>query len=64
MDPLSLTRTQQTALILLRTLIGWHFPVRTGAPLACGPERAFASARACIAGFEAIEQKARIGIEA
>jgi len=25
MDPGSLTRTQQTALVLLRTLIGWHF---------------------------------------
>jgi thiosulfate dehydrogenase [quinone] large subunit len=25
MDNLSLTRTQQTALVLLRTLIGWHF---------------------------------------
>jgi len=25
MDPLTLTRTQQTALVLLRTLIGWHF---------------------------------------
>jgi thiosulfate dehydrogenase [quinone] large subunit len=25
MDSLSLTRTQQTALVLLRTLIGWHF---------------------------------------
>ena len=25
MDPLSLSRTQQTALVLLRTLIGWHF---------------------------------------
>jgi thiosulfate dehydrogenase [quinone] large subunit len=25
MDPLHLSRTQQTALVLLRTLIGWHF---------------------------------------
>jgi thiosulfate dehydrogenase [quinone] large subunit len=25
MDPLSRTRTQQTALVLLRTLVGWHF---------------------------------------
>ena len=25
MDPLALSRTQQTALVLLRTLIGWHF---------------------------------------
>jgi thiosulfate dehydrogenase (quinone) large subunit len=25
MDPQSLTRTQQTVLVLLRTLVGWHF---------------------------------------
>jgi thiosulfate dehydrogenase (quinone) large subunit len=25
MDPVALNRTQQTALVLLRTLIGWHF---------------------------------------
>ena len=25
MDSLALSRTQQTALVLLRTLIGWHF---------------------------------------
>jgi len=25
MDPLALNRTQQTALVVLRTLIGWHF---------------------------------------
>src|SRR5512137_424049 len=25
MDNLALTRTQQTALVVLRTLIGWHF---------------------------------------
>lgn len=25
MDPLALPRTQQTALVLLRTLVGWHF---------------------------------------
>ncbi|HSD66995.1 MAG TPA: Gfo/Idh/MocA family oxidoreductase [Vicinamibacteria bacterium] len=43
---------------------GFCGAVRTGAPLACGPERALASARACIAGFEAIERQARIGIEA
>ena len=43
---------------------GFCGAVRTGAPLKCGPERAAASARACIAGFEAIEKKARIAVEA
>ncbi len=43
---------------------GFCGAVRTGAPLKCGPERALASARACIAGFEAIESKARIEIQA
>jgi predicted dehydrogenase len=42
---------------------GFCGAVRTGAPLKCGPRRALESARACIAGFEAIESKARIGIE-
>jgi len=43
---------------------GFCGAIRTGAPLECGPERAEASARACIAGFEAIEKRSRIGIEA
>jgi predicted dehydrogenase len=43
---------------------GFCGAVRTGAPLACGPERALGSARACIAGFDAIEQKTRIEIKA
>jgi predicted dehydrogenase len=38
--------------------------VRTGAPLKCGPERALASARACLAGWDAIEKKTRVEIEA
>ncbi|HEX9186043.1 MAG TPA: Gfo/Idh/MocA family oxidoreductase [Vicinamibacteria bacterium] len=38
--------------------------VRTGAPLQCGPERGLGSALACIAGFEAIEKRARIEIRA
>jgi hypothetical protein len=38
--------------------------VRTGAELKCRPERALGSARACIAGFEAIEKKARVEIPA
>jgi predicted dehydrogenase len=43
---------------------GFCGAVRTGAALKCGPERAGASARACIAGFEAIEKKARVEVEA
>ena len=43
---------------------GFCAAVRTAAPLKCGPERALASARACIAGFEAVERKTRIGVEA
>jgi hypothetical protein len=43
---------------------GFCGAVRTGGKLACGPVRALASARACIAGFDAIETKARIEIKA
>jgi predicted dehydrogenase len=43
---------------------GFCGAVRTGSPLACGPERALASARACIAGFDAIETRTRIDIKA
>jgi len=43
---------------------GFCSAVRTGAPLLCGPERALGSARACIAGFDAIEKKARVEIKA
>ncbi len=43
---------------------GFCGAVRTGAALKCGPERAGASARACIAGFEAIDKKTRIDVEA
>jgi predicted dehydrogenase len=43
---------------------GFCGAVRTGAPLQCGPERGLGSALACIAGFEAIEKRARIEIEA
>ena len=59
MDISSLTRGQQTALVLLRTLIGWHF-LYEGVKLVW----AGASARACIAGFEAIDKKTRIDVEA
>jgi predicted dehydrogenase len=43
---------------------GFCSAVRTGASLKCGPERALGSARACIAGFEAIENKTRVEIKA
>jgi hypothetical protein len=36
--------------------------VRTGAPLACGAERASHSAIACIRAWEAVDKKARIEI--
>jgi hypothetical protein len=36
--------------------------IRAGAPLACGPEKALGSARACIAANEAIRTKARVKI--
>jgi len=38
---------------------GFCSAVRTGAPVKCGPKAAMASARACIAGFEAIDKKQR-----
>jgi hypothetical protein len=50
------TRPQETALVVLRTLIGWHF----GSSLECGPEAAVAAARACIAGAVAIETRQRV----
>jgi predicted dehydrogenase len=43
---------------------GFCSAVRTGAALKCGPERALGSAFACIAGFDAIEKKARVEIKA
>jgi predicted dehydrogenase len=43
---------------------GFCSAVRTGAELKCGPEHALASARACIAGYEAIEKKTRVEITA
>jgi predicted dehydrogenase len=43
---------------------GFCGAVRTGAPLRCGPQRALASARACLAGFEAIEKRTRVEIPA
>jgi predicted dehydrogenase len=36
--------------------------VRTGQPIACGPERAFESARSCIAAHEAIQVQAKVTI--
>jgi hypothetical protein len=34
--------------------------IRVGTPLACGPDKAFESARACITANEAIKQKTRL----
>lgn len=39
---------------------GFCASVRTGAPLACGPERASHSAKACIRAWEAVDKKTRI----
>src|SRR5687768_11106144 len=36
--------------------------IRVGTPLACGPEKAFDSARACIRANESLKQKARLTI--
>jgi len=36
--------------------------IRTGEPIACGPERAFESARSCIAAHEAIQTNAKVAI--
>jgi predicted dehydrogenase len=36
--------------------------IRVGTPLACGPEKAMLSARACIRANESIKQKARLSI--
>jgi hypothetical protein len=36
--------------------------IRVGTPLACGPDKAFGSARACIRANEAIKTKARMAI--
>jgi hypothetical protein len=37
--------------------------VRTGAPVACGPQRAFESARACIAADQAVAAGCRVMME-
>jgi hypothetical protein len=42
---------------------GFCASVRTGAPLACGPDRAVHSAVACIRAFEAVDQKTRLTID-
>jgi predicted dehydrogenase len=34
--------------------------IRTGRPLACGPERALRSARACLRAYEAVDKKTRL----
>jgi len=43
---------------------GFCSAIRTGTELKCGPGRGLGSARACIAGFDAIEKKARVEIKA
>jgi predicted dehydrogenase len=41
---------------------GFCAAVRTGKPLACGPERAVGSAKACIRANEAVEKKTRLAV--
>jgi predicted dehydrogenase len=41
---------------------GFCASVRTGAPLACGPDKAIGSAAACLRAFDAIEQKTRLAV--
>jgi predicted dehydrogenase len=43
---------------------GFCAAIRTGVPLACGPELAAGSARACLAAHEAMEKKARVAVPA
>ena len=43
---------------------GFCASIRTGVPLACGPELAAGSARACLAAHEAMEKKARVAVPA
>jgi predicted dehydrogenase len=42
---------------------GFCAAVRTGVPLKCGGERGLSAARACISGFEAMDQQTRIAIK-
>jgi len=42
---------------------GFCSAIRTGSPLACGPERAMHSAVACIKAFDATEQKTRLPVD-
>jgi predicted dehydrogenase len=37
--------------------------IRTGRPLACGPERALGSARSCLRAYEAVDQKTRLPLD-
>jgi predicted dehydrogenase len=41
---------------------GFCAAIRVGRPLACGPDRAFASALACLRADQAVEQKARLPV--
>jgi predicted dehydrogenase len=42
---------------------GFCSAIRSGTPLACGPDRAMHSAVACIRAFEAVEQKTRLTVD-
>ena len=43
---------------------GFCASIRTGIPLACGPELAAGSARACLAAKEAMQKEARVAVPA
>jgi predicted dehydrogenase len=54
-------RVERTAAYRLE-VSGFCSAIRTGKPLACGPDRAIGSATACIRAVEATEKKARLTI--
>jgi predicted dehydrogenase len=56
--PALFDRPRSTRLLIQR----FCSAIRVGTPLACGPEKAFDSARACIRANESINQKARLTI--
>jgi predicted dehydrogenase len=47
-----------------REVAGFCASIRTGVPLRCGPDLALGSAKACLAAWEAIENKARVAVPA
>jgi predicted dehydrogenase len=61
----STTTTNVDRLAAYRNEIsGFCMAVRTRRPLACGPDRAMGSARACIKAFDAVAKKTRLEIPA